>query len=48
MKISPYELRQREEEQIFGINHMGSGDKSWTKAKYLFIGEYVKNGIVTI
>lgn len=48
MKVSPYGLSQREEEQIFGISHMESGDKSWTKAEYLFIGEYFKNGIPTV
>lgn len=48
MKVSPYGLSQREEDQRFGINHMESGDKSWTKVHYLFIGEYIKNGIVTI
>ena len=48
VKVSPCGLSQREEDQILGINHMESRDKSWTKDEYLFTGEYIKNGILTI
>lgn len=48
MKVSPYGLSQRREDQIFGINHMESRDKSWAKDEYLFTGEYMKHGILSI